>query len=174
MMSWMRPVGTYNSSATICMRPVCTPIPISTLPVKTRMVSSLPICSQLSRRPGAGVAGVSAAKSSGATPAPDRLNPTNSPPPVLRKSRREDMSGPPFHAGCALNGGSNLHVAAAAADQPAEGRAHLVSGGVRVRVEQGFGRQHPSVQAVAALEGLLFDEGLLHRMWMVGRTESFQ
>ncbi len=53
-------------------------------------------------------------------------------------------------------------MAAAAADQSFKRAAHLFVGRIRIFVEQGLGREHPSIQAVAALEGLFGDEGFLH------------
>lgn len=47
-------------------------------------------------------------------------------------------------------------------------------GGMRILVQQGFCRQHPAVEAVAALKSLLVDEGLLDRMRVFRRAEPFE
>jgi len=65
-------------------------------------------------------------------------------------------------------------VAAAAADQSFKGAAHLFVGGIRIFVEQGLGGEHPSIQAVTALEGLFGDEGCLHGVGMVFGAKPFE
>ena len=49
---------------------------------------------------------------------------------------------------------------------------NLAIGWVRVPVEQGFGSDDHARGAVAALDGLFFNEGLLKRVQIVGRSEA--
>ena len=51
-----------------------------------------------------------------------------------------------------------LHVTAAPADQAVESRLHLRWGGMRMPIEQRLCREHPALQAVAALERLFRNE----------------
>src|SRR5438445_11406944 len=72
------------------------------------------------------------------------------------------------------NGGKNAHVAAAATDQVLKGGSHLLIAGIRIFVEQGFGRQHPAVQTVTALEGLLLDKSSLHGVGIAVGRQPFE
>jgi hypothetical protein len=65
-------------------------------------------------------------------------------------------------------------VAAAAANQAFKRGAHLFVGGMGIFVEQGFGREHPSIQAVTALEGLFGDEGFLYGVGIAFGGEPFE
>jgi hypothetical protein len=61
----------------------------------------------------------------------------------------------------------------AAAEVAAERGLDVVVGGVRVAVDEGFGRHHHAGCAVAALDGALGDERLLQRMHRTVRREPF-
>src|SRR5439155_1328341 len=78
---------------------------------------------------------------------------------------------PSLHAsGCALHGGDDAHVSSAAAK--VVGKRLLDVGFARLLVagKEG-GRFHDhAVDAVAALHGLLVDEGLLHGMQLLDRA----
>ena len=65
-------------------------------------------------------------------------------------------------------------MAAAAADQSFKGAAHLLVGGIRILVEQGFCGEDPSIQAVTALEGLFGDEGFLHGVGIAFGAKPFE
>jgi hypothetical protein len=72
----------------------------------------------------------------------------------------------PFHAGSAAYRGQDLYMTSTSADQTFERGLHLLVARMWVFVQQRFGGQHPSIQAVATLESLLLDERHLNRMWM--------
>jgi len=61
----------------------------------------------------------------------------------------------------------------AAAKVASERRAHVLLARSRVAVEQLFRRHNHAVDAVAALGGLLVDEGLLQRVQFAWRAEAF-
>ena len=73
-----------------------------------------------------------------------------------------------------MDGGRDLRMAAAAANQALERTRHLFRGGVWVLVKKRFGGQNPAVQAIAALEGLRLDERRLDRVGMLGGAETLQ
>src|SRR5438128_363708 len=72
-----------------------------------------------------------------------------------------------------LTGREDARVDAGPADQAVGRAADVAVGRRRVRVEQRLRRQHPAVEAVAALECLFVDERLLHRMRTSGRRKTF-
>ena len=65
-------------------------------------------------------------------------------------------------------------MAPAAADQTFKCAAHLFVRGMGGFVEQGLGGEHPSIQAVTALEGLLGNEGFLHGVGIGFGAEPFE
>lgn len=65
-------------------------------------------------------------------------------------------------------------MAPAPANQTFKCAPHFRFGGMRILVQQGFRRQHPAVEAVAALKSLFVDEGFLDRMRVLGRAEPFK
>ena len=69
--------------------------------------------------------------------------------------------------------GDDAIVGAAAAEIAGQRLAHVGLGRLRLAVEQFLGRHDHAVDAVAALRGLLVDEGLLQRMRLVDRAEPF-
>src|SRR5262245_24262308 len=74
----------------------------------------------------------------------------------------------------AADGPEHPRIAEAAAEHIRERLLNLLVGGARVLVEEGFGGEHHAAQAKAALRGLLVDEGLLDRMWLLSCAESFE
>ncbi len=72
------------------------------------------------------------------------------------------------------DGFSNSHVGAAAAEIAAEAGANFVVGGIRVVIEIGFGGHDEAGRAVAALLGVVIDEGLGDRMGMGGSGDAFE
>src|SRR4051812_18046618 len=60
----------------------------------------------------------------------------------------------------------------AAAEVPVQRLADLVIGGPGIALEQRLGRHQHAVAAVAALAGLLLDEGLLQRMGVVDGADA--
>src|SRR3989442_5140272 len=148
-------------------------MPISALPVKTRTDPSRSTRSHASNRLGGGEVGAGDwARSCGAIEESTRLNPISRPPASLTKSRLE-MPGATRRGWrsrtirlClarrltrrAVHGSENSHVAAAAAHEALERRAHLGVGRPGTLVQQRLRRHHPAVQAVPALECLFVDE----------------
>ncbi len=65
-------------------------------------------------------------------------------------------------------------IGATTAEVAAELRAHLGVGGLRVPVEQGFGRDDHPGYAEAALDHILINESLLHRVKVLGSSEPFE
>src|SRR5262245_58333118 len=74
----------------------------------------------------------------------------------------------------AADGPEHPRIAEAAAEHIRERLLNLLVGGARVLVEEGCGGEHHAAQAKAALRGLLVDEGLLDRMWLLSCAESFE
>src|SRR5258706_11335342 len=68
------------------------------------------------------------------------------------------------------NGG----MTAASTNQSVEALSNLLVRRRRILVEQRFRSEDPAIQAVPALERLLFDEGLLHGMRFLHGPEPFQ
>src|SRR5882757_9047903 len=75
-------------------------------------------------------------------------------------------------AGGAHRGSDNLDMRAAAAEIVAQRFQHLVLGRIWVARQQRLGGDDHAVETVAALRGLLADEGILHRIRMLARTEA--
>jgi len=77
-------------------------------------------------------------------------------------------------AGSAHRRTHDLDMRAAAAKMMTQRFHHLVVGRARGTQQQRLGRDNHAVKAVAALRGLLVDEGLLHRIGMLARAEAFE
>ena len=75
--------------------------------------------------------------------------------------------------GRAQHGAHDAVVRAAAAQVAVERVAHLGLAGVGIALEQRGGGDQDAGDAVAALHGLLGDEGALQRMRPLGRAEAF-
>src|SRR5262249_47439489 len=173
----MRPSGTSNSSAAICASAVFTPVPSSTLLVKTVTVPSLATAIQESSCVGSGVPGACASPAKRAS-AGNRLKLTISAPPALSSSRRDssvfiEVSSDGL-SGRALDRAENARVRGAAAEIARERLLDFGVGGLGIRVEQRLGADDEAVDAVAALERLLLDERLLQGMRIFRRAEAFE
>src|SRR5262249_32248741 len=170
-----RSSGRSSSSAAICASAVTMPWPSSTLPVQTVALPFTLIWIQasslrlVSRLPGS-FAGCCASTTCGSSE-----NASSRPPAPAVKARREMtgavISGPPHGVGGAQHGADDAVVGAAAAQVGGEALAHLGIGRMRVAVEQRFCTHQHAVDAVAALGGLLVDEGLLQRMRLLHAAE---
>src|SRR5215831_7188219 len=170
-----RSSGRSSSSAAIWASAVTMPCPSSTLPVQTVALpfgsmriqaSSLGLPARL---PGS-LGGCCASMTRGSSE-----NASTRPPAPAVNPRRDIMgafiSGPPHGIGGAQHGANDAVVGAAAAQVERQALAHLCIGRMWVAVEQRLrGHQH-AVDAVAALRGLLVDEGLLQRMRLLHRAE---
>src|SRR6266852_4729558 len=168
---------TSSSSATICGSAIRMPVPRSTLPVYIVTVPFLWTARKLSTWSSATGfvwppiwAGVSRA----------RLKPTMRAPVPIRNSRRVvssvAMSGPLSHqARGPLDGGDDPLVRPAATEVVLERVSDLALGGVALLGgEEGCGLHHHAVDAVAALGGLLLDEGLLDRVRLLGGAQPLE
>src|SRR5207302_9948629 len=71
-------------------------------------------------------------------------------------------------------GTQDLNMRAASAQMIAQRFEHLVLGGVRRAHQQRLGGHDHAVEAIAALRGLLPNEGVLHRIGMLARAEAFE
>src|SRR5688500_9714603 len=172
----IRVSGRSSSSAAIWASAVTIPCPSSTLPVNTVAVPSALMRIQASsirlppRLPGSGrgccwaVAGSS-------------VKARTIPPRPLVKSRRlrdTFMSRPPHFAGGAHDGADDPVVSAAAAEVCGECLAYIVLARAWIAIEQRLGAHDHAVDAIAALGGLLADEGALQRVQPVDCAEPFQ
>src|SRR5579863_5648290 len=63
---------------------------------------------------------------------------------------------------------------AAAAEIVGQSRLDLGRGRLRGLVQEGLGLHDHAVHAIAALGGLLLDEGALHRMQILARAQSLE
>src|SRR5262245_388673 len=173
--SLMRPSGRSISSATICLSAVRMAWPSSTLPVNTVAVpsalmriqpSSLRLfCRLPGRRSGPAASFGSREKAT-----------TSAPKPAVNWRRLKAgafMSGPPVGPGGAQHRANDAVMGAAAAEIACERRAHIRLVRLRIAVEQLLGRHDHAVGTVAALRGLLLDEGGLQRMRIRDRAEPF-
>src|SRR5262245_25593586 len=162
----IRSSGRSSSSAAICLSAVRMPWPSSTLPVNTVAVPSALMRSQASRRrlvcrlPESRAGSCAAARRGSSEKAT-----TMAPRPAVksRRVRNAFMSGPPHLVGRAQDGGNDPVVGAAAAEIAVEAGADVLFARPRIGVEQRLGRHDHAVAAVAALGGLLGDEGALQR-----------
>src|ERR1700686_3242318 len=179
--------GTDNSAAAICAISVRTPVPRSTLPEKTEMLprasterkpstwSSATVLSFL----GKAFAAAGAFTAASASLAPSAKVTTRAPPPVRngRRPRRVTVPGmgpsSDLAAG-ALDGAHDAQVRAAAAEVVGERLLDLVLGRMLVLREQDGGLHDHAVDAVAALRGLLVDEGLLKGVRLFRRAQAFE
>src|SRR5215831_6599840 len=176
---------TSSSSATICARPVCTPCPSSTWPLRAVTEPSAWMVSQVASavgsRAGKGAAALAASVTAPIT-APGPAAITTRTPPAFRNVRLLSscvMAASPHRPGGALHRGDDAHIGAA----PAEVRrwrrvrvrvADLRLGRARDALQQVDRDHHHAALAVAALRNLLVDPGLLHRMQGRGRLVGRQ
>src|SRR5713101_3945456 len=115
---------------------------------------------------------------------PPTANVTTRAPPVFRKSRRDALIlGSFFSAdmivslschllGCAPDRAQDARMRAAAAQVRRHRILDLVVGRLPVDCEQGRRLHHHPVDAIAALDRLLVDERLLHRMQLAAFREA--
>src|SRR5580700_6192827 len=137
-----------------------------------------------SRRLGEGtaiVSGDAAAKTRGSAAESARLKPISKPPASFTNSLRETvilgamiLCAPFRWLRRPANRGEDTDVASAPAHQSFKCFPHFGVAGTGIDVEERFGRHHPAVQAVAALEGLLRDERRLHGMRFPRGLQAFE
>src|SRR5215471_21759204 len=177
--------GTSSSSATIWARPVWTPWPSSTWPLRAMTVPSACTLSHVASEVGStsGYGPAPAAALAGGAPSTAGIAAvTTSAPPAFRNVRRLSAScsirlivrSSGHRLRGALDGGDDAHVGAAAAQVGrwrgvGVGVPDLCLGRVRRPVQQVDRHDHHPVLAVAALRDLLVDAGLLDRMQRFGR-----
>src|SRR5262249_29818957 len=101
-----------------------------------------------------------------------RLTPTTTTPPAFRKSRRVTAMSAPSRGG-AEHRADDARVAAAAAEIARQRLAHLRLGRAWVLLQEGARGDDHAGRAVAALRGLLGDEGGLDRIGALGRAQAF-
>src|SRR2546425_1106051 len=177
----MRSRGTSSSSPTIWRMAMRPPVPMSTLP--TKRVTEPSACTARNESTASGASDLPRKRSApgtvwaGARMAPSSPSPTIRTPPAARKLRRE-MPSPAISPPSRGRGSGPQHcanhagVAAAAAEVAGEGLPHLLlvrSG--RPREEGARGHDHAG-RAIAALRGLLGDEGGLERIGAVRGAEA--
>src|SRR4029077_15591884 len=161
-----------------------TPVPSSTLPVKTVTVPSFEIAIQESRTVGSMPSTERPSPWPSTLPAvPKKLKPTMRTPVLFRRSLREmdlvSMFGSPslgFHAGIggALDCADDSQMSAAAADIAVQGPLDIRDSGVRILVQQSLGAHPHAVHTLATLRRLLFDERCLDRMRMRHVPQSLE
>src|SRR5438034_6862515 len=187
---WIFSIATSSSSAAICIVAVSTPVPSSTLPVKTVTLPSPATETHESSCAASTTAGpidprVIAAAASDGVSNRGRLIPTTSAPEPLRNVRRSK----PCSTACetVIAPASSVHRRRRGLDRgedavvgpaAAEPRGHrLLDLGLRRRrvllQERRRGHDHP-VRAVAALRRLVLRERLLERMRMLERAEALE
>src|SRR5678816_1165883 len=174
-----RDSGTSNSSAAICASAVRIPCPSSTLPVNTVAVPSALMRIQASsmrlppRLPGSGRGCCAAA---GSSVKASTMPPKHVPSPLAKSRRLREtfMSRPPHLVGGAHDRAHDAVMRPAAAEVRGKRLAHVHLARFRVAVEQRLGAHDHAVDAIAALHGLLGDEGALQGMRPVQRAEALE
>src|SRR3954470_14607537 len=170
-----RASGRSSSSAGILASAGRMPCPSSTFPVNTVAVPSASMRIQassirlLERLPGSCFGCCASAGSSEKA--------STMPPMPFAKSRRERdtfMSRPPHLVGGAQDRPHDPVVRPAAAEVGGERLPDIGLIRFRIAIEQRLGAHDHAVDAVAALSGLLGDEGTLQRMRLLERAEALE
>jgi hypothetical protein len=74
----------------------------------------------------------------------------------------------------AIDGFQHANVRKAAAQDARHGLANLLVAGLRVPIEEGFGRHNDAIDAKTALRGLLSDKCALQGMGLVDRSDALK
>src|SRR5665213_133285 len=179
----MRSNETSSSSAITCDNAVSTPVPKSTLLVKTVMIPSEPTTSHESSWVGNGLP---LNPDCSPNPAalicgPNRENPITRPVAFFTKSLREIavlaiLCSPRFISfrRRTFHGADNSHVRSAAAEVGVQRLLDFGHGGVGIAVEQSLSRHDHAVRAIAALSSLLFDKRRLNRSGMSAASQTLE
>ncbi len=80
---------------------------------------------------------------------------------------------PPARLTNRLDGGNDLVIPGATAQIPGDGLLNFPRGRRRVAIQQGLGREDHARRTVAALNGPVIDEGLLHGVKPVAGGQTF-